>query len=165
MFAAELLGDVGELNARARVRATFDPPDRSSLVLKSARAADPKSPATPLGSLVGAAGFEPATFGSQNRNSKSKNLNEVENLQRFRRSSLVGRLAYLAQLAHMAGFLYPDLTPAPSGQSACERERSRKQDRAPGTRLRSHTASRTPAGITPASRQDLCPVATSEALR
>ena len=84
----------------------FDPTSRGR------RGPDSESPVTPGASLVGAAGFEPATFGSQIRNSKSEKLSEVENLQRFRRSSLVGRLAHLAQLAHMAGFLYPDLTPA-----------------------------------------------------
>ncbi len=52
-------------------------------------------------------------FGSQSRNNEFEKLNDGENLQRFRRSSLVGRLAQLAPLAHLAGlFLYPDLTPA-----------------------------------------------------
>ncbi len=83
----------------------FDPSTRGR------RGPDSESRATPGTSLVGAAGFEPATFGSQNRNSKFEKLNEVENLQRFRRSSLVGRLAHLAHLAQLAGFLYPDLTP------------------------------------------------------
>ena len=84
----------------------FDPSTRER------RGTETKSPAIPLASLVGAVGLEPTTFGSQNRNNESEKLNEVENLQRFRRSSLAGRLAHLAPLAHMAGFLYPDLTPA-----------------------------------------------------
>ncbi len=54
------------------------------------------------------------TFGSQNRNGEFEKLNEVEHLQWFRRSSSVGRSAHLAALVHMADFLYPDLTRAPS---------------------------------------------------
>ncbi len=77
----------------------------------------------PATSLVGAAGFEPATFGSQSRSGESEKLNEAENVQRFRRSSLVGRLAHLAPLAplaQLAGFLYPDLTPALSPPASPE---------------------------------------------
>ncbi len=72
---------------------------------------DPDSPAIPVASLVGAVGLEPTTFGSQNRNGEIRNLSKVKNLQRFRGSSSVGGLAQLAQLAPLAGVLYPNLTP------------------------------------------------------
>jgi hypothetical protein len=79
--------------------------------------------------VVGAAGLEPATFGSQKRNSEFEKLSEVAHLQRFRAIARLRRLAHLAQLAHMAGIPYPDLTPALSPPSSLVARRAHSEGR------------------------------------